>query len=124
MKKLMILVLTVILVSGTLLITGCGGGSSDDSNTSVDEDVIDVTEPVSEGIYGDYEQTNGDKTISFYNDGTFATGTGDEGAFEIESENSLELTYEDGKKETWSVMIAAGEIAAVADPDGEQYDKK
>jgi hypothetical protein len=122
MKKALAIAFIVILSVGVLLVVGCGGTET----TETGEEVIkDVPEPASEGIYGEYEQTDGDKTISLYQDGTFTTGSGDEGAFEVKG-NSVEMTFQNGttSTETWSVMISGGEIAAIVSPDGDQYNKK
>lgn len=125
MKKYLILLLIAVLAVSLTLIVGCSDSDSDDSTTEKEVDVVDVDEPVSEGIYGEYEQLNGDGTISLYNDGTFTTGAGVEGDFELmDDESSLELVYDNGEKETWSIMISDGKVAAIADPDGEQYNKK
>lgn len=123
MKKHVVLIFAFIMIFGLLFISGCGDGDSSNSDTGGEEVVVDVTEPVSEGIYGEYNQKDGEGKVSLYNDGSFTTGTGIEGDFEIKEDSFLELAYDDGKKETWSIMIGDGKVAAIVNPEGEQYDK-
>ncbi|MBN2168816.1 MAG: hypothetical protein JW738_06185 [Actinobacteria bacterium] len=124
MKKFLVVFFATALLGSFLLLSGCGNKNSSDTQTNETIDVVDVNEPVSEGIYGEYEKKNGDGSISLYNDGSFTMGSGVEGDFDLMDNKSLELTYDNGEKETWSIMIADGKVVAIADSDGEQYDKK
>lgn len=117
MRKLVATLLLLMLAAGLVLAAGCGGGEKTESGDVV---VTDVPEPASQGIDGEYESSDG-KKVSLYKDGTFTTGTGNEGAYEVDG-SSLKLEY-DGKSETWSIMVSGGEIAAIVDSDGTQYTK-
>lgn len=66
----------------------------------------------------------GDSTVSIYSDGTSTTGTGVKGDFKLTDNNFIKLDYDNGEKELRTIMIADGDVAAIADPDREQYNKK
>ncbi len=123
MKKLLVVSCMAMLVIGLLFIAGCG--EAEKAENGEDVVVVDTSEPVSEGIYGEYVHASDNGKISLYKDGTFTTGSGDEGAFKLDGQ-SLELTYENdsSRTETWSVAVALGKVAAITNPEGQQYTKQ
>ena len=123
MKKLLVVACMAMLVMGLLVVAGCG--EAEKAENGEDVVVVDTSEPISEGIYGEYVHASDNAKISLYKDGTFTTSSGDEGAFKLD-ERSLELTYENGssRTETWKVAVSLGKVAAIMDPEGQQYTKQ
>lgn len=129
-------VAAVLLIVGMLLLGGCGEETVPPVHTDAENgDVIDLTEPVSEGIVGAFHQEmglsgEGGARVEFKADGTFEgdawgrTRTGTYEVTESESGDSVVLNFDDGTTERWSVAITAGEVSAVVDKNGEQYIKK
>lgn len=120
MRKYIAITCVVLLLAGFILIAGCGDGDGGE---------ISVNQPVEEGIIGTFETSDGLK-ITFDADGTFTTdawGVDGEGTYvtaQSGAGNEVELTFKDGAKETLSVAISDGEVAAVMDSDGNQFTKK
>lgn len=108
-----------LVAAGLMILAGCGG----------DGEAVSVDQPVEEGIAGTFESYDGLK-ITFEDDGAFTTdawGVDGEGTYvisETDEVNTVELTFEDGARETLSVAITDGEVAAVLDQDGNQFTKK
>lgn len=123
MKKALVVFIVLLLSAGLLMAAGCGGEEAADEETVV----VDVDQPVSEGILGEFEADDG-SSVSIYKDGTFVwmgpeAGQDMEGSYEV-NEKKLTLTFGDGSTQTWSIAISNGKVAAVINPDGDQYTKK
>lgn len=120
MKKVMVVLLVVMLSALLLAVTGCGEGEQVEEGEA--EVVEMVPEPASEGIHGEYKQSDGEATISLYDDGTFTTDSGEEGSFVVKGD-SLEFNYqgEEPRTEIWTIMVTEGEPPAIVDPDGVEY---
>lgn len=135
MKRLPIIVfagILAIILAGSCCIIGCGNKNDQQSNDDVSEngttEVVDLTEDVSTGIIGIFMK--GEDKIEFTKDGKFAiTGPAGskEGTYNIsesaDGTSKATLTYTEGSEEDWSVMIGDGKVAAVVNPDGDQWTK-
>ena len=126
MKKLVAVMCVVLMITGFVVIAGCGDSGGTDGEEVV---VVDTDEPLEEGIVGTFESFEG-LVITFKGDGTFETdawGEDGEGTYEIvegEIGNDVVLTFSDGAEETLSIAISMGEVAAVLDAEGNQFTKE
>lgn len=127
-KSLVIVVLALVIAAVMLAATGCGdsGDGDSDENGSVvngtmngdDGGVVDLTDY---SVVGTYESDEG-TYITLADDGAFETDAWDgmkEGTYEAFQDDEgywwVELTFEDESIAELSVIISAGEVAALFD---------
>jgi hypothetical protein len=133
MKRAVVILAITFLLAGLPWLAGCGEKA--EITNGDDVEVIDLDQPVSEGIVGIFYEPmglsgEGGARVEFKSDGTFegdAWGAARTGEYEVkegEAGNAVDLTFEDGETERWTVAIAMGEVAAVIDPEGCQFTKK
>lgn len=135
MKRLVVTLMTVLLAVSLIALAGCGDGKDESSGSGQASTGGDNSGLKSE-LAGTYEYQAAGATplsLTFVPEGTFSGnawgGQGQEkkGTFAIIDQQfgkGAVLTFDDGSRETWSIIIANGEMAAVCDSEGNQYMRK
>lgn len=117
MKRVLALICMILVIAGLMVIAGCSSGGFEDVN---------LDEPIAKGTQSNFIDEDGD-LIAFTQFGTFKLIVNDqlvEGNYGInntEDGDLMELTFEDGKVETWSIVVTEGKVTALIDEDGTQY---
>lgn len=133
MRKTLVILLAIALITGVLALAGCGDKSETSENATDGEKTVNVDRPLSESIIGVYVEgvepgsTTG-QSLAINKGGEWegsAWGSEKRGTYTVEEEptKAITFTFEDGATEAWSVMMADGEVAAIVNPKGVQFTK-
>jgi hypothetical protein len=117
MKRAFALICLLLLIGGMAAAAGCG-----DSGLSE----VDADATIKEGIKSNFVDDAGN-LVAFTQFGTFKLVIDDqltEGNYGITTEEDgyhVELSFEDGQEESWSIVVTEGKVAEVVDEEGTQY---
>ena len=117
MSRVLALMCIVLMIAGLVVVAGCESDGFSD---------IDVEEPVAAGTQTNFLDEAGN-LVAFTQFGTFKLIIDDklvEGNYKVvtsEGENTIEMEFDDGAVETWSIVITEGKVVGVVDDEGTQY---
>jgi len=117
MRRVLALICMILMTAGLVVMAGCADSGFNE---------VDVDEPIAEGIQTNFIDEAGN-LVAFTQFGTFKLVIDDqliEGNYTIITTAdgySLEMTFDNGEVETWSIVITEGKPTAVVDDEGTEY---
>jgi len=117
MSRALASICVVLMITGLVVISGCGSSGFTE---------LDVDEPLVAGTQTDFIDEDGN-IVAFTQFGTFKLVIDDnlvEGNYTVivsTEGDSIEMTFDDGEIENWSIFIAEGKVNAVIDDEGTKY---
>lgn len=117
MSRFLALTCIALMIAGLVVVAGCESGGFSD---------IDSDEPITAGTQTNFLDEVGN-IVAFTQFGTFKLVIDDKlvtGNYKVvtsDGTNTIEMEFDDGAVETWSIVITEGKVVGVVDDEGTQY---